>query len=177
MLVEELFLLKNKKQQGQCESNFYSKIWQVINQLARVQYFYGLWSQDISCADWSSCWSWFTLRGPSEWRSCVSCMFTVSPRKCHKLKRGIYLQCLLLCKWLLPHLDYDGASQSVCQKPPRKWDTALNTLVFALSSHRQWLVPANLHGPALSGRDIPYPSLRAAKLPTRELTKLLLPGS
>lgn len=48
------------------------------------------------------------------------------------------------------------------------------TLVFALSSYRQWAVPASLQGPTLRARDALLPSCRAAKLPTQEFTKLLL---
>lgn len=44
-----------------------------------------------------------------------------------------------------------------------------------MGSQRQWIVPGSLQGPSLRGRDILFPSLGAAKLPTQELTKLFLP--
>lgn len=49
------------------------------------------------------------------------------------------------------------------------------TLILALGSHRQWIVPVSLQAPLLRRRDILFPSLGAAKLPTKELRKLLLP--
>lgn len=128
---------------------------------------------DVSCAYWNSCCPHFTSLGPGKWLTCAH-MFLCPKESATISGRGRYLKCILL--WSYHHTQIMTLLLGMFVESLPEGEMPVSYLSSGPGLSQAWIVSASLQGSTPRDRDILFPSLGAAKLPTQELKQCHFTG-